>query len=88
METVEVLSSRWAAKINTERKTILFLDRYYAKREVPGWEDGQPTYSYYCSTILEHNNKLCLDLSVPDWTLSYEEVLAAKQAIHTVLGEI
>ena len=64
---------RWGIRIQDETcwgygKTILFIDRKYAKNDGSDWDKGQPTYSYGIDSIAEfdHGVPLCLDLG-QDW---------------------
>ena len=69
------LSDRWAIQFQKnsayDEESILFIDRKYAKHDGGDWDEGQPTYSYFVSTIAEHKEgvPLCLDMSVPAWTV-------------------
>lgn len=66
-------TSRWGVRVQDEScfgygKTILFIDRKYAKNDGGDWDKGQPTYSYGIDTIAAHKKEvpLCLDLAT-DW---------------------
>ncbi len=78
---VKQISTRWAIKVDMDKKTVLFLDRKYTDPSYPGWENGQPTYSYYISTILQHNGKLCLDMSIPAWTVPAEDMAIVRSEL-------
>lgn len=61
-------SALWTKLVGGYGKTILFIDRKYAKNDGGDWDKGQPTYSYGVDTIAahKHNVPLCLDLG-QDW---------------------
>lgn len=68
-------SPRWGVRVQDEScfgygKTILFIDRKYAKNDGGDWDKGQPTYSYGIDTIASHKKEvpLCLDAGT-DWTV-------------------
>lgn len=75
------ISDRWAIRFFDENDNsgehVMFYDKKYANPDYEGWEVGQPTYSYYVCSIAEHKDgyKLCLDCSIPGWTISAEDML-------------
>lgn len=61
-------SPRWGIRVQDEScwgygKTIMFIDRKYARFDGSDWHYGQPTYSYGVGTIAAHKHgvPLCLD---------------------------
>lgn len=75
------ISDKWAIRFlkygDNDNERIMFYDKRYANSDYEGWEVGQPTYSYYVSSIAEHKDgyALCLDCSIESWTVLAEDML-------------
>jgi len=64
-----------------EKFVVIYDDRNHNGYD---WKEfGRPVSSYYISTILSHreNQGINLEASVPDWTLSAENVATIKEFI-------
>lgn len=84
-------SPRWGVRVQNEScfgygKTILFIDRKYAKNDGGDWDKGQPTYSYGIDTIASHKKEvpLCLDMG-QDWFVDADAMNVAVEVAKNYL---
>lgn len=80
------ISDRWAIGFTKGKLgiVVVFGDKSYDFDEMNGIKCQITSGQYYADDIMNHNGKLCLDLGIPSWTISAEDVEKAKKFIHLV----